>query len=193
VTEKNNQRQAAIPDEGEAEKNKLDLDRRRADEEVRRLTERLALRDHQVAMLEQSANAGHQLTRALLASQARLESENEALRATIADLQSGAHGGPPDASSGVVVTLPHVTHTFEIVFDVYREYWPPRDPGRPPKSANVAHAIDARLGWTPHRNGSPSRSAQAFAAAMRPDALSASDGRNQKRRLRSGLPPRRGP
>jgi hypothetical protein len=195
VTDKNNQWQAAIPDQDKAEKSKPDPERRHTDENVQRLMARIAGKDHQIASLEQTVDGLHQLTQELLLSNARLESENDALRARIAELESGGRscGCPRDVGGGVIVVLPHMTPTFEIIFEVYREYWPPRDPRRPPKSTNVAHAIDALLGWKPHRNGSPSRSAQAFAAAMRPDELAATDGRNQKRRTRRGLPSWRSP
>jgi hypothetical protein len=196
VTDKDNQRQrAATPDDREAEKNKPDPGQYDADQRVLRLTERLAGKDHHIVILEQTADGLQQLTHELRVSNARLENENDALRARIAELESEGRtcGCSQDAGGGVVVILPHMTPTFEIVFDVYREFWPPRDPRRPPKSTNVAHAIDARLGWKSHRNGSPSRSAQAFAAAMRPDELAATDGRNQKRRARRELPPRSTP
>lgn len=195
MTDKDNERQAGTPDDGEAEKNKPDPGRQYTDEHVLRLTERLAGKEHHIVILEQTADGLQQLTHELRVSNARLENENDALRARIAELESEGRtcGCPRDAGGGVVVILPHMTPTFRIVFEVYREYWPPRDPRRPPKSTNVAHAIDARLGWKSHHNGSPSRSAQAFAAAMRPDELAATDGRNQKRRARRELPLRRTP
>ena len=51
-----------------------------------------------------------------------------------------------------------------------REHWSEWDPERPPKSSTVARAIDEKLGLKGQANGEASRSAQTFAAALRPDS-----------------------
>lgn len=158
----------------------------RAEEKIRRLTERIKGLNCQVTALEQGMDAMHKLAHQRLQLQACLESENEALRDTITAAQADECSGhcPTNSSGGVTVVLPHMTHTIAAVLAVFEEYWPPRGERRPPKSTNVSRAIDERLRWKPQRNGTPSRSAQTFAAAMRPDELSAADGRNQRRRSR---------
>lgn len=145
----------------------------RAEEEMQRLSKLLESKDCQIAILEQGVNAMHQLSHERLQLQGRIESENIALRRRIAMLQSEGRSRDCEAvaSDGVTVTLPHMTHTLAIVFKVFGEYWLSHDSHRSPKSINVAHAIDERLGWKSQRNGAPSRSAQTFAAAMRPDEI----------------------
>jgi hypothetical protein len=81
--------------------------------------------------------------------------------------------------SGVIVRLPHLTRTLEALFDVMREHWSEWDPERLPKSSTVARAIDQRLGLKGQVNGEASRSAQTFAAALRPDSVNETDGRHR--------------
>ncbi|MDR8105038.1 hypothetical protein KPB04_25255 [Burkholderia cenocepacia] len=88
---------------------------------------------------------------------------------------AGADGRP----GSVTVHLPHVTRTLEALFDVMGEFWSDWDPERPPKSSTVARAIDEKLGLKGQANGEASRSAQTFAAAIRPDSLSESDSRHR--------------
>lgn len=82
-------------------------------------------------------------------------------------------------ASGVTVRLPHLTRTLEALFDVMREHWSEWDPERPPKSSTVARAIDEKLGLKGQGNGEASRSAQTFAAALRPDSVNEADGRHR--------------
>jgi len=85
----------------------------------------------------------------------------------------------PAHGSGVIVHLPHLTRTLEALFDVMREHWSEWDPERLPKSSTVARAIDQRLGLKGQVNGEASRSAQTFAAALRPDSVNETDGRHR--------------
>ncbi|TCG01470.1 hypothetical protein BZM27_54425, partial [Paraburkholderia steynii] len=62
------------------------------------------------------------------------------------------------------------------LFEVMQEYWSEWEPDRPPKSP-VARALDDRLGLKGQANGEASRSSQTFAAALRPDSVNESDGR----------------
>ena len=94
-------------------------------------------------------------------------------------------GKPRDASvssksdgDGVVVKLPHMNATLASLIEVMWSYWSHWDPERPPKSSVVARAIDDRLGWKCQANGEASRSAQTFAAALRPDSINETDGRH---------------
>lgn len=86
---------------------------------------------------------------------------------------AGQHAG------GVTVHLPHLTRTLQALFDVMHEHWSERNPERTPKSSTVARAIDEKLGLKPQANGEASRSAQTFAAALRPDSVIESDGRHR--------------
>lgn len=79
----------------------------------------------------------------------------------------------------VTVRLPHLTRTLEALFEVMQEYWSEWEPDRPPKSSTVARAIDEKLGLKGQANGEASRSAQTFAAALRPDSVNESDGRHR--------------
>jgi len=85
----------------------------------------------------------------------------------------------PEQENGVVVRLPHLTGTLKALFDVMREHWSQWDPERPPKSSTVARAIDEKLGLRGQASGEASRSAQTFAAALRPDSVTESDGRHR--------------
>ncbi|WP_233518792.1 hypothetical protein [Paraburkholderia xenovorans] len=84
-----------------------------------------------------------------------------------------------ELNGGVTVHLPHLTRTLSLLFDVMREQWTKWDPERPPKSSTVARAIDAKLGLKGQSTGEASRSAQTFAAALRPDSLNDVDGRHR--------------
>lgn len=85
----------------------------------------------------------------------------------------------PEQGNGVIVCLPHLTRTLEALFDVMREHWSEWDTDRPPKSSTVARAIDEKLGLKGQVNGEASRSAQTFAAALRPDPVNEADGRHR--------------
>ncbi|MFM0229703.1 hypothetical protein [Paraburkholderia sediminicola] len=84
-----------------------------------------------------------------------------------------------EQENGAIVRLPHLTRTLEALFDVMHEHWSEWDPERPPKSSTVARAIDERLGLKGQANGEASRSAQTFAAALRPDSVNETDGRHR--------------
>lgn len=84
-----------------------------------------------------------------------------------------------EREGGVTVHLPHLTQTLRALFDVMHEHWSEWDPERPPKSSTVARAIDERLGLKGQANGEASRSAQTFAAALRPDSANETDGRHR--------------
>ncbi|AIO36820.1 hypothetical protein DM39_4222 [Burkholderia cenocepacia] len=94
------------------------------------------------------------------------------------DMTDDAPTDPHD--KGVIVRLPHLTQTLSQLFDVMWEHWAEWDPERPPKSSTVARAIDARLGLKGQATGEASRSAQTFAAALRPDSVSETDGRHHR-------------
>jgi hypothetical protein len=82
---------------------------------------------------------------------------------------------------GVMVSLPHTTKTLEAVFRVMREHWRDFATAGAPKQESVGAAIDTAMGWSPLANGSPSRSAQALAAAIRRDDVAGSDKRSRRR------------
>jgi hypothetical protein len=141
-----------------------------------RLTARLRWRDRRMRLLElaiaRTALMHHVWTSHL---------ERKLERSPIADT-TGSAGNPVIASaheSGAIVHLPHLTRTLEALFDVMREHWSEWDPERPPKSSTVARAIDEKLGLKGQANGEASRSAQTFAAALRPDSVNETDGRHR--------------
>jgi hypothetical protein len=143
---------------------------------ITRLKARLRGRDRRIALLELAIArtvvmhhvwAGH------------LERKLERLPVTTSTAQPRQAPAEPDQENGVVVRLPHLTRTLEALFDVMRQHWSEWDPERPPKSSTVARAIDEKLGLKGQANGEASRSAQTFAAALRPDSVNETDGRHR--------------
>ncbi|MBW9105086.1 hypothetical protein [Paraburkholderia phenoliruptrix] len=180
-----------IPQQGSAADANLGLgDVHRQTEEARalisRLTERLRKRDRRIALLE-TALARTVLMHHVWASHLERKLDRSSASSTpmqpdVQGLSGGASTsapGPDESPPGVIVRLPHLTRTLEALFDVMREYWSDWDPERPPKSSTVARAIDEKLGLKPQANGEASRSAQTFAAALRPDSVSELDGRHR--------------
>jgi hypothetical protein len=146
---------------------------------IKRLTVRLRGRDRRIELLELA------ITRAVVMHHvwaAHLERKLERSSVRGAEgLPDGSDRTPAAAEEegGVIVHLPHLTRTLEALFDVMREFWSDWDPERPPKSSTVARAIDEKLRLKGQANGESSRSAQTFAAALRPDSVSESDGRHR--------------
>lgn len=158
---------------------------RRSEEErqadVRRLTERLKGRDLQIELLERV------LVRTVVmhhAWAAHLERRLERKSSRVATMQPDCPVAQKDkekekGENGLTVRLPHMTHTLAVLFDVMWAYWSAWDPERPPKSSTVARAIDEKLGLKGQASGEASRSAQTFAAALRPDSVNQADGRHR--------------
>jgi hypothetical protein len=156
---------------------------RRSEEErkadMRRLTERLKGRDLQIEVLERV------LVRTLVmhhAWAAHLERRLERRSSSVATMQPDNPVAQKDnekGGNGITVSLPHMTRTLAALFDVMWTYWSAWDPERPPKSSTVARAIDEKLGLKGQANGEASRSAQTFAAALRPDSVNEADGRHR--------------
>jgi hypothetical protein len=151
---------------------------RDAESAVSRLSSRLRGRDQRILLLERA------LARTVALHHALEDSLEQRLEQC---LEQAARADGPDRSeqvsldqtaSGVIVRLPHLTRTLSLVFDVMWEYWANWSPERPPKSATVARAIDAKLGLKGQYTGEASRSAQTFAAALRPDSVNDTDGRH---------------
>ncbi|MFL9989331.1 hypothetical protein [Paraburkholderia sediminicola] len=141
-----------------------------------RLTARLRGRDQRIQLLE-LAIARTVVMHHVWASHLERRFERSSLPG--GNVQSGKSFTARENEGGAVVHLPHVTHTLHVLFDVMREYWSEWDPERPPKSSAVARAIDEKLGLKGQANGEASRSAQTFAAALRPDSVNESDGRHR--------------
>jgi hypothetical protein len=141
-----------------------------------RLAARLRWRDRRIQLLElaiaRTAVMHHVWTSHL---------ERKLERLPIADTTGSAANPVIDSAheSGAIVHLPYLTRTLEALFDVMREHWSEWDPERPPKSSTVARAIDEKLGLKGQANGEASRSAQTFAAALRPDSVNETDGRHR--------------
>ncbi|WP_175035441.1 hypothetical protein [Burkholderia lata] len=186
MAESTDDRPGAISREADAQLS-LDYWRRRTEESkalIARLNDRLRKRDHRIELLE-LALARTALMHHVWAS--HLERRLERSSAFNADGQfnvavqsdGSAARAADDPGRGVIVHLPHLTRTLEALFDVMREYWSEWDPDRPPKSSTVARAIDEKLGLKAQTNGEASRNAQTFAASLRPDSVSESDGRHR--------------
>lgn len=149
-----------------------------ADAHVSRLSARLRGRDQRLLLLERALARTVALHHSLEDSlEQRLEQCLGQIAQETEPTRGGAEADTP-AGAGVVVRLPHLSRTLEILFDVMREYWTEWDPERPPKSSTVARAIDIKLGLKGQPSGEASRSAQTFAAALRPDSLNEADGRH---------------
>jgi hypothetical protein len=144
-----------------------------AEQNARRLADRLRGRDERIAALEKA------IARTLAAhnqAEERMEREIESLR----DRLAGAHIGDGDLQGGpqigsVLVRLPYLTETLRALFAVMHTIATTYDEHHPPKSANIAREIDERLGRRLHSNGEASRSAQTYAAAIRPGFVHDSD------------------
>ncbi|SHJ40725.1 MAG: hypothetical protein EPN73_22460 [Paraburkholderia sp.] len=153
---------------------------------ISRLTERVRKRDRRIALLEtalaRTALMHHVWTSHLERKLERSSASGTSAQPNLQGLSGGTRSAAPaadDSTGGVVVHLPHLTRTLEALFDVMREQWSDWDFDHPPKSSTVARAIDEKLGLKPQSNGEASRSAQTFAAALRPDSVNELDGRHR--------------
>ncbi|WP_438391687.1 hypothetical protein [Caballeronia sp. DA-9] len=154
----------ATQTEGEDLRHRLEL----AEQQARRLAQRLHGSNRQVQLLEQGialSVAIHGVWRA------NAESEMKELRREIAALRAHRSRRRPlsNPSGNVDVSLPYMTDPLSGVFDVMRDVSKHYDGRHPPKSTLIALAIDDRLGMRHQRNGDASRSAQAIASLIRPD------------------------
>jgi hypothetical protein len=153
---------------------------RHAEQEVGRLQNCLELKIREVS----------KLTRAIVNSsmvhcdvETRLQRELAALctgtvdRATPTSHPSTRTDSPGDL---VTVKLPYTTTILSVLFESMFAFWTDCDPRRLPKSSTVAHAIDERLGFSAQVNGEASRSAQAYASAIRPDWVKDADRRHHR-------------
>ncbi|WP_342706077.1 hypothetical protein OHZ10_36145 [Burkholderia arboris] len=166
----------------------LDYWRRRVEESkalTTRLTDRLRKRDRRIELLELAIARTvfmHHVWATHLERRLERSSASGVERRLSAEGQASNSPAPnfeDDSDGGVIVHLPHLTRTLQALFDVMREYWSEWDPDRPPKSSTVARAIDEKLSLKAQANGEASRSAQTFAAALRPDSVTESDGRHR--------------
>lgn len=179
MCQSNNDRRDAVEHEGRIES--LDYWRTRcsdAEANVSRLSARLRGRDQRILLLERA------LARTVALHQALEDDLEQRLEQSSDRVTSGQEVGlngkvaSHRSREGITVHLPHLTRTLSLLFDVMREQWTHWDPERPPKSSTVARAIDAKLGLKGQSTGEASRSAQTFAAALRPDSISDVDGRH---------------
>lgn len=142
---------------------------------IARLTTRLRGRERRIARLELA------ISRTVVMHHvwaSHLERRLELLHFTATTVVDDTPAVDATQEHGVTVRLPHLTRTLQALFEVMQEYWSEWDPDRPPKSSTVARALDERLGLKGQANGEASRSAQTFAAALRPDSVNDSDGRH---------------
>ncbi|WP_118182866.1 hypothetical protein [Paraburkholderia phosphatilytica] len=141
---------------------------------IARLTVRLRGRERRIARLELA------ISRTVVMHHvwaSHLERRLERLPFTVTTVAGDTPAAAAAHGPGVTVRLPHLTRTLEALFEVMQEYWSEWEPDRPPKSSTVARALDEKLGLKGQANGEASRSAQTFAAALRPDSVNESDGR----------------
>ncbi|AOJ42408.1 hypothetical protein WJ23_31570 [Burkholderia lata] len=152
---------------------------------ITRLTERLRKRDRRIALLETALARTvlmHHVWTSHLERKLERTPASASTQSGVRGLSEGGRSGAPvadDPTRSVTVHLPHLTRTLEALFDVMREYWSDWDVDHPPKSSTVARAIDEKLGLKAQANGEASRSAQTFAAALRPDSVNELDGRHR--------------
>lgn len=106
---------------------------------------------------------------------------NEAESATSGSTATTAKAISPPPSAGVTVVLPHTTKALDKVFEVMRAFWTTYDPRNPPKQIVIAKEIDRAMDWAPQSDDKPSRNAEIFAAAIRPDPLAEADNRRMIR------------
>jgi hypothetical protein len=151
---------------------------RDAEAAVFRLSSRLRGRDQRILLLERALARTVSLHHALEDSLEQRLEQYSGTRDQGRELSGGSHTSPGSVDSGVLVRLPHLTRTLSVLVDVMWEHWAQWDPERPPKSSIVARAIDGKLGLRGQATGEASRSAQTFAAALRPDSVSDADGRH---------------
>ncbi|WP_233342930.1 hypothetical protein [Burkholderia cepacia] len=142
---------------------------------ITRLTARLRGRDRRIARMELAISRTVMMHHVWAS---HLERRLERLPFTGTIVADNTPSVKAAQERGVTVRLPHLTRTLEALFEVMQEYWSEWEPDRPPKSSTVARAIDERLGLKGQANGEASRSAQTFAAALRPDSVNDSDGRH---------------
>ncbi|MEX3916456.1 hypothetical protein AB4Y43_09495 [Paraburkholderia sp. BR10872] len=158
-----------------------DLRLQRAETEVRRLTRCMETKDRQLGELRKAL--AHSAT-VHYSVEDRLQRELDCLRimmpAEVFRMPSG-ESGSERSDHGIAVRLPYVTSTLSVLFDAMCMFWADCDHDHPPKSATVAHAIDERLGLSSQPNGEASRSAQAYASAIRPDWMKETDNRHHCR------------
>lgn len=154
---------------------------RRAEAEVHRLTRCMAMKDQQLCELRRAL--AHSAT-VHYSFEDRLQRELESLRiAMLVDnpLDERDEAGGGSTAEGIVVRLPYMTSILSVLFDAMHMFWAECDHDHFPKSATVARAIDERLGLSSQANGEASRSAQAYASAIRPDWIKEGDNRHHCR------------
>nr|WP_256094624.1 hypothetical protein [Paraburkholderia nodosa] len=153
----------------------------RAETEVRRLTRCMEIRDRQLGELRKAL--AHSAT-VHYRVEDRLQRELDCLRIMMpaeAFRMPSGESGSGRSDHGIAVRLPYVTSILSVLFDAMCVFWADCDHDHPPKSATVAHAIDERLGLSSQPNGEASRSAQAYASAIRPDWMKEADNRHHSR------------
>ncbi|ACA93429.1 MULTISPECIES: hypothetical protein [Burkholderia cepacia complex] len=171
-----NERCSLPPDECSA----LQARVRRAEQEVGRLHNRLELKTRELA----------NLTRAIVNSsvshcdvEMRLQRELQAVCTGLGGTAMPMSGLPTQADLPgklVTVELPYTTTILGVLFENMFTFWADCDPRRLPKSSAVARAIDERLGFSAQANGEASRTAQAYASAIRPDWVKDADRRHHR-------------
>ncbi|RQT22607.1 MULTISPECIES: hypothetical protein [Burkholderia cepacia complex] len=153
---------------------------RRVEQEVGRLHNRLELKTQELAKLTRvivNSSIGH------CDVETRLQRELHAMYMGMGDTAMPMTDLPMRADSTgklVTVELPYTTTILGVLFESMFTFWAGCDPRRLPKSSTVARAIDERLGFSAQPNGEASRSAQAYASAIRPDWVKDADRRHHR-------------
>lgn len=154
----------------------------RAEDESRHLTERLQAAERQISLLRNTLIDTASLYQVV---KDRLEQELALLGSRVGASMSDAHAcslayDPP----GVMIRLPYLTRELRVLFEMMERYYVNFEERHPPKSAEVARAIDQKLNYRGQPGHEPSRTGQTFAAAIRPEQL-----REVDRRRHSGGSP----
>ncbi|MFX1671572.1 hypothetical protein PWR63_04615 [Paraburkholderia sp. A2WS-5] len=159
----------------------LHLRLQRAEAEVRRLNNWAEVKERQLCELRSALGCLPMVHASL---EAGLQQDLGSLRIVtpVEEAQAQWNQSSSDGTGpGVVVRLPYVTSILSVLFDAMYTFWADCDHDRPPKSLIVAQTIDERLGFNSQLNGEASRSAQAYASAIRPDWVKEADNRHHCR------------
>ncbi|PLZ01779.1 hypothetical protein CY652_13980 [Burkholderia sp. WAC0059] len=161
----------------------LQLRARQAESEVRRLSEQLKVREQQIVHLRNTLIDTASLYQAV---KEKLERELESRNVGLDAMTSHAVPASSVSQTEVVVTLPYLTRELRVLIEAMNTYYADFDERHPPKSTEVARAIDRRLNYREQPGHEPSRTGQTYAAAIRPEKLRETDRRHHHDRNPDG-------
>lgn len=148
-----------------------------AERVIHRLSERLKSRDKEIVRLR---NALVDTASLFQEAKAKLEQDLESAdtgryTTTVVSLFDAK---PSPGLAETVVRLPYITTTLIALFEMMSTFYADFDNQHPPKSIEVARAIDRKLNYRGQSGNEPSRTGQTYAAAIRPEWIRESDRRH---------------